>query len=94
MKRQFYEKILSGQGVYCAASIRDGKVSHHFAESIDDLIETIDRLVEGKNNVFVAPNTFNGHSRKGDNAAYAKSFFIDLDVGKDRKSTRLNSSHT
>ena len=83
MKRQFYEKILSGQGVYCAASIRDGKVSHHFAESIDDLIETIDRLVEGKNNVFVAPNTFNGHSRKGDNAAYAKSFFIDLDVGND-----------
>ena len=83
MKRQFYDKILSGRGVYCAASIKGGRVSHHFAESIDELIEKIDRLVEGKNNVFVALNTFNGHSRKGDNAAYAKSFFIDLDVGND-----------
>jgi hypothetical protein len=83
MKKEFYEKILSGQGVYCAAAIKGGKVTHHFAESIDELIEKIDRLVEGNNNVFVAPNTFNGYSRKGDNAAYAKSFFIDLDVGDD-----------
>lgn len=85
MKKQFYEKVLPGQGVYCAASINNGKVTHHFADSIDDLMAIVDRLKEEKTNVFVALNSFDGHSRKADHAAYARSFFIDLDVGDDPK---------
>ena len=80
MKKQFYEKALPRQGVYCAAGIRSGKVVHRFAESIDALIEQTDKLKKDNYNVYVAPSTFEGHSRKTEDAVWSRSFFVDLDV--------------
>ena len=80
MKKQFYEKALPEQGVYCVAGIKQGRVLHRFAETIDGLIEHTDKLKENGFDVYVAPNTFKGYSRKSEDAAYARSFFIDLDV--------------
>lgn len=83
MRKQFYEKALPSQGVYCVSGIdRNGKIINRFAETLGDLYETIESI-EGDQNVFVALNTFSGYSRKAEYAAYCKSFFIDLDVGKD-----------
>ena len=81
MRKQFYEKALPSQGVYCVAGIdKNGKITNRFTETLGELYEIIDRL-EGEQNVFVALNTFKGHSRKAEYAAYCKCFFIDLDVG-------------
>jgi len=80
MKKEFYEKALPKQGVYCAAGIKQGRVLHRFAETIDALMDQTDKLKQDGFNVYVAPNSFEGHSRKSDDAVYSRSFFIDLDV--------------
>jgi len=81
MEKQFYEKALPTQGVYCAAGItRDGLVRHRFAETIDALMITVESLKQEGLSVYVTPNSFSAHSRKKDYASYSRSFFIDLDV--------------
>lgn len=81
MLKQFYEKVLPSQGVYCVAAIgQDGRVSNRFAESLGDLFDLINEFKEGGQNVFVALNTFSGYSRRAEYAQYCRSFFIDLDV--------------
>lgn len=85
MLRQFYEKLLPTQGVYCISGIdRNKRIVNRFAESIDDLCETVDDLARSEQNIFVAPGSFAGHSRRADSAVFMKSFFIDLDVGADK----------
>ena len=80
MRKHFYEKALPTQGVYCAAGIKQGKVLHRFAETIDALIEQTEKLKQEGFNVYVAPNSFNGYSRRSEDAAWSRSFFVDLDV--------------
>lgn len=81
MLKQFYEKVLPSQGVYCVAAISpEGKVSNRFAETLGDLFELVDDFNQGGQNVFVALNTFSAYSRKAEYAQYCRSFFIDLDV--------------
>jgi len=84
MRKQFYEKALPSQGLYCAAGIdKDGRTYHRFAESLSDLEDRLVELQEDGLNVFVALNTFNQRSRKAECAQYCKTFFIDLDVDPD-----------
>ena len=85
MIKEFYQKALPSQGVYCVAGIKNDKTTHRFVETFDDLIEVVNELNDGGQNVFVALNSFKGHSRKTDYAQYCKSFFIDLDVGDNDK---------
>ena len=83
MIKQFYEKALPSQGVYCVARIhpKTHKITQRFTESLDEL-ETIARQFSlGGDNVYVALATFEGYSRKADDAKFLRSFFIDLDVG-------------
>lgn len=83
MRKQFYEKVLPSQGVYCVTGIKDGVARNRFAETLDELDQWIEDFKADQYNVFVALNTYNGHSRKSDYAAFCRSFFIDLDVGED-----------
>lgn len=84
MTKQFYEKALPSQGIYCVTGInRDGRALNRFAETIDEVVEIVDALNQANENVFVALSTFDKWSRKGDNALYCRSFFIDLDVDPD-----------
>jgi hypothetical protein len=85
MKKQFYEKALPSQGMYCAVGIKNGKVTHHFAEQLDQLVTQVETLHDENYNVYVAPNTFEGFSRKANYAKFSRSFFVDLDVGKDNQ---------
>jgi len=82
MLKQFYEKALPTQGVYCISGIdKTGKVSNRFAETLDDVFSTIERLKKTQN-VFVALGSFEGYSRKAVDCMFVRSFFIDLDVGE------------
>ena len=82
MRKEFYQKVLPAQGVYCATGIdKNKKIINQFAETLSDLFTIINQLEENEQNIFVALSSFSGHSRKSDYAAFSKSFFIDLDVG-------------
>jgi uncharacterized protein (DUF927 family) len=87
MKKQFYEKVLPTQGVYCATSINPatGKVENRYAENIDDLLTVLEDYDKQQLNTFVALSSFKRYSRKADDARCSRSFFIDMDVGADAK---------
>jgi hypothetical protein len=82
MLKQFYEKVLPGQGVYCVSGIeQSGRITNRFAETLSEVLEKIELLKEKQNNVFVALGTFKQHSRRAEEALFLRSFFIDLDIG-------------
>ena len=54
MLKQFYEKALPTQGVYCITSIgTDKKVSNKFAETLDDVFAQIETFKKKGVNTFV-----------------------------------------
>jgi hypothetical protein len=81
MLKQFYEKALPSQGVYCVASVKNKKLRHHFAETLDEAIDTIENLKNNGYDLFIAMGTFEGHSRQAKDCIYQRSFFVDFDVG-------------
>ena len=82
MLKQFYEKVLPSQGVYCITGINKNKsLTNRFASTLDELETITNDLLTRYNNVFVAPGSFKVYSRRADNAVFMRSFFIDLDVG-------------
>ena len=89
MLKQFYEKALAKQGVYCATGIEPveaskAKVTNKFAEDLDGLMQHIEMFNKKGWNTYVALGTFEGYSRKKDDCLFFRSFFIDLDVGEDK----------
>lgn len=84
MIREFYKKALPSTGVYCIATIDPVvKVTRHkFVENIDELESFVESKKNTKTNIFVALSSFNGYSRKAEEAKAVKSFFVDLDVGE------------
>jgi hypothetical protein len=86
MIKEFYEKALPSQGVYCATGIDpvSKKAVNKFAETLDELFEHLEKHKKKGFNTFVAMGTFEGFSRKADDCLYLKSFFIDLDVGPEK----------
>lgn len=80
MRQEFFKKVLPSQGVYCAVAIPPGN------DPIQRFVGTIDELVEltadcDGANIYIAPNSFDGITRKADSAQWSRSIFIDLDVG-------------
>ena len=84
MLKQFYEKALPSQGVYCVSGIEQTtkKTVNRFAETLEDVFKLVEKLKSQQLNVFVAPGSFDGFSRKAENCIFYKSFFVDLDVGE------------
>jgi len=94
MLKQFYEKALPTQGVYCISSIdKNGKVSNRFAETLNDVLKEIGRLKTKEVNVFVALGAFDGYSRKAADCLFVRSFFIDLDVGPTKDYATKDDAH-
>lgn len=87
MVKQFYEKALPTSGVYCVLGLdrKADVVHHHFAETLDDVIDKVESVKKKKNlDVYVAMGTFKNHTRNSDNSLFHKSFFVDIDVGKEK----------
>ena len=85
MRKQFYEKVLPTQGVYCVTTIRNRHAANKFAETLDQVEKLIAEGEKDQANVFVAVNSFKVWQRTADNALFARSFYIDLDVGDSEK---------
>jgi hypothetical protein len=96
MLKQFYEKALPSQGVYCVSGIEQAtkKTTNRFAETLDDVFKLVDKLKGQKLNVFVALGSFDGFSRKADNCLFFRSLFVDLDVGEGKAYADKGEAHT
>lgn len=89
MESTFYEKVLPTQGVYCVTTIdSDKNAVNNFAETLKEVKSLVEEFSGDRKNVFVALSSFNNFSRKADNAAYSRSFFVDLDVGNKGYATK------
>lgn len=86
MIKQFYEKALPSQGVYCVVKIdpKTKRPLQKFAESLDDVENITRQFILEEANVYVALASYDGYSRKAEDAKFLRSFFIDLDVGVDK----------
>jgi hypothetical protein len=83
MLKQFYEKLLPKQGVYCVAGIsKDGIITNRYTETFEEIFTLAERHKSKQLNVYVTPGTFENFSRKADESVAIKSFFIDLDIGE------------
>jgi hypothetical protein len=89
MYKQFLEAVLPSQGNYCIFTLTDGKPKTRFAEngSIENAVKFIEAFKqEPPTNIYFALSSFDGLRRKADDSIYIKSFFLDLDVGKEKNS--------
>ena len=93
MLKQFYEKALPSQGVYCVSGLSNGRMANRFAETLDGVYEEIEKFKNKNADVFVALGTFEGYSRKADDCLYVRSFFIDLDVGEGKEFATKEDAH-
>lgn len=86
MLKQFYEKALPRQGVYCVSAIDPSskKTINRFAETLDEVVVEVEKFNQKQQNVYVALGSFDGFSRKAEHCIFFRSFFIDLDVGIDK----------
>jgi hypothetical protein len=94
MLKQFYEKALPSQGVYCVSGLSNGRMANRFAETLDGVLEEIEKFKNKKADVFVALGTFEGYSSKADDCLFVRSFFIDLDVGEGKEYADKADAHT
>ena len=94
MLKQFYEKALPSQGVYCVSGLHQRRMANRFAETLDGVFEEIEKFKKKGSDVFVALGTFEGYSRKADDCLYVRSFFIDLDVGEGKEYADKADAHT
>ena len=88
MIKQFYEKTLPSQGVYCVAGIKNKRTTQRFAETLDEVVTLTENFKKQGIDVYVAMASFEGYSRKASDAQYLRSFFIDLDVGEDKVASK------
>jgi hypothetical protein len=89
---EFYKKVLPSKGTYCVSTIdrdQDGKRTRHFyvdtIEEVETEVKKIQlniKITNKPTNIFVCPMSFKNSKRGGDNAAYFKSMYVDLDVGE------------
>ena len=89
MYKQFLETVLPSQGNYCIFTISADVKKQKTIEGAD-LEKTYDLIEQYRAsppaNIYFALSSFDGFTRKADESIYIKSFFLDLDVGKDKNS--------
>lgn len=89
MLKQFYEKLLPKQGVYCIGEMdrskpKDRNFRHLFANTLEEVYEKVQQVKDRQHDVYVGLGTFSHFSRKARDCVFHKSFFIDFDVGADK----------
>lgn len=78
----FLNSVLPTQGTYCSVGIRSGVVKQEFHPTIADVEVLCGGYTTQGTDAYFALATFkDDSSRKADNVAFLRSFFLDLDCG-------------
>jgi hypothetical protein len=89
MIKQFYEKLLPRQGVYCIGeldrSLPKGKqMRHHYAETIEEFLDKVEGVNNRKHDCYITPGSFQQYKRAASECVWHKSLFIDFDVSAEK----------
>lgn len=89
MIKQFYEKLLPRQGVYCIGELdrsqpKGKQMRHHYAETLDELFNKVESVKSRKHDCYVSPSTYQKYKRAASECVAHKSFFIDFDVNEEK----------
>lgn len=93
MIKQFYEKLLPKHGVYCLGELnrslpKGQQMRHHYAGTIDELLNKAEGINARKHDAYVTPGTFQSYKRSASNSSHYKSLFIDFDVSVEKAAKR------
>lgn len=81
--KQFLSTVLSDEGFYCVAGLKDGKMIRKTYASLDSVADVANNFDLEQRDAYFAPASFtDGESTKGENIHHIKSLFLDLDCGK------------
>lgn len=81
----FLESVLPSSGKYCVVGIRNKKVQQSFLNSIDEVQQLADALVDKGVDAYIALASFGEEAaRTVENAIALRSFFLDLDCGVEK----------
>jgi uncharacterized protein (DUF927 family) len=81
--KEFLTTVLSDEGYYCVAGIKNGKIKTKFYTSLDAAIETANNFDLEKHDAYFALGSFvDGTNRKAENVRDLKALFLDLDCGE------------
>lgn len=84
--KEFLQTVLPSQGMKCCAVIYPNKVvKHSFTDSIDTLAQQVELLGKTEDTYFACASFGTEQRRTSTNAAYCKSFWMDLDVGESKE---------
>ena len=88
MYKTFLETVLPSQGTYVITGIvTKVSVKQKYGETLEQAFNLIEAFKKDPpTNIYFALSTFEGFSRKAEDSLYIKSFFLDLDVGKENNS--------
>ena len=80
--KQFLSTVLSENGYYCVAGLKDGKMVRKSFETLDAVVDVANNFDVEERDAYFAPASFvDGASTKGENIHQIKSLFLDLDCG-------------
>lgn len=83
--KQFLSTVLSEDGYYCVAGLKDGKMVRKSFETLDAIVDVANNFDVEERDAYFAPASFvDGASTKGENVHQIKSLFLDLDCGADK----------
>lgn len=78
----FLSSVLPTTGTYCTVGIRGGVVRQNFHSTLDDLEAASSAYpTKGVDAYYALASFHDASSRKAENAAFLRSFFLDLDCG-------------
>ena len=81
--KQFLSTVLSDEGYYCVAGLKDGKMIRKTYASLDSVTDVANNFDLEQRDAYFAPASFTDDtSTKGENIHHIKSLFLDLDCGK------------
>ena len=81
--KQFLSTVLSDEGYYCVAGLKDGKMIRKTYTSLDSVTDVANNFDLEQRDAYFAPASFTDDtSTKGENIHHIKSLFLDLDCGK------------
>lgn len=88
MYKTFLETVLPSQGTYVITGIvTKVSVKQKYGETLEQAFNLVEAFKKDPpTNIYFALSTFEGFSRKAEDSLYIKSFFLDLDVGKENHS--------
>ena len=93
-RQEFLGAVLPPEGIYCVVGIKGVNLhSQTFHSTILDVEVAVDHLDGQGVNSFIAVSSYlSDRNRTAANAAYVKSFFLDLDCGEDTPKKYLDQN--